>query len=117
MSHALECYNVTAEEEDEDLQKIKIPGTKGHREVQVPQIENRDITASVKTKHVNIGMEEEHNFANIGDWWDNTTVDKVVELLREYQNLFLTKFKDLKRIIRYLGVMKIMLKLDSKPVK
>lgn len=33
LSHALECYNVTAEEEDEDPRKINIPETEGHCEV------------------------------------------------------------------------------------
>ena len=44
-------------------------------------------------------------------------MDKVVELLLEYQDLFPTKFTDLKGIIRYLGVMKITLKPDVKLVK
>jgi len=34
LSHALECYNVTVEEEDEDLWKINIPEIEGHYEVQ-----------------------------------------------------------------------------------
>lgn len=44
-------------------------------------------------------------------------VDKVVELFREYWDLFPTKFTDLKGIIRDLGVMKITLKPNMKPVK
>lgn len=43
LSCALECYNVIAEEEDHDLQKINIPKMEGHHEVQGPQIENLDI--------------------------------------------------------------------------
>jgi len=54
---------------------------------------------------------------NIRYYWDVATLDKVVELLREYQNIFPTKFLDLKGIIGNLGVMKITLKLDAKPVK
>eukprot|EP00253_Pinus_taeda_P033826 PITA_33826 len=42
-------------------------------------------------------------------------VDKVTELLHEYQDLFPTKFIDLEGIIGDLGVMKIMLKPDAKP--
>lgn len=42
---------------------------------------------------------------------------KVVELLCEYQDLFPTKFSDLKGIIGDLVVMKITLKPDAKPVK
>lgn len=40
-------------------------------------------------------------------------VDKVIELLDEYQYLFSTKFTDLKGIIRDLGVMRITLKPDG----
>ena len=56
---------------------------------------------------MNIGIEAEPKFAKIGDYWDNATVDKVVELLCECQDLFPTKFSDLKGIVGDLGVMKI----------
>lgn len=42
------------------------------------------ITALLKTKQVNIGMEAELKFAKIGDHWDDVTMDKVDELLHEY---------------------------------
>ena len=44
-------------------------------------------------------------------------IDKVVELLREYQDLFPTKITNLKGIIGDLGMMKITLKPDAKPIK
>ena len=44
-------------------------------------------------------------------------MDKVVKLLHEYQDLFHTKFSDLKGIIGDLGFMKITLKLEANPVK
>ena len=44
-------------------------------------------------------------------------VEKVVELLREYQDLFSTKIMELKGILSDLGMMKITLKLDAKLVK
>jgi len=62
-------------------------------------------------------MEVEPKFTKIGDYWDDVKVDKVAELLCEYQDLFPTKFTDLKGIIGDLGVMKITLNLDTKPVK
>ena len=71
----------------------------------------------MKTKQVNIGTEAEPKFMKIGDYWDNAMVGKVAKLLHEYQHLFPTKFTDLKGIIRDLGVMKITLKPDVKPVK
>jgi len=49
LRHALECYNVTVEEEEEDPRNINIIGTEGHCEVEGLQIENPDITASLKT--------------------------------------------------------------------
>ena len=113
----LECYNVTTEEEDEDPWKINIPEMEGHHKGQGPRIENTDITAPAKTKQVNIGTKMEPKFVKIGDYWDGVTVDKVAELLYEYQALFLTKFMDLKGIIRDLGVIKITLKPNVKPVK
>lgn len=91
---------MTAEEEDEYWRNINILEVEGHREVEGPQIENLDIFEPLKTKKVNIGTEAEVKFARIGDYWDDATVDKVVELLREYQDLFPTKFLDLNDIIR-----------------
>ena len=53
----------------------------------------------------------------LGDYWDDATVEKFVEFLREYQDLFPTKITELKEILGDLGVMKITLKPDAKPVK
>ena len=108
---------MTAEEDDEDPRNINIPEAEGHQEVEGPQIENPDITAPLKSKQVNIGMEVAPKIAKIGDYWDDATLDKVVEFLCEYQDMFRNKFSDLKGIIGNLGVMKITLKLDVKHVK
>jgi len=62
----------------------------------------------LKTKQVNIGIEAEPKFAKIGNYSDDTMVDKVNELLCEYLDFFSTKFMELKGIIGDLGVMKIM---------
>lgn len=71
----------------------------------------------MKTKQVNIGTEAEPKLLKIGDYWDDTMVDKVAKLLCEYQDLFSIKFTDLKGIIIDLWAMKITLNLDAKPVK
>jgi len=44
-------------------------------------------------------------------------VDKVIELLRKYHDIFPTKFSYLKGIIGDLGVIKITLKMEAKPIK
>ena len=71
----------------------------------------------LKTRQVNIGTEVQPKFEKIGDYWDDAMVDKVTNFLHKYQDLFPTKFSDLKGIICNLGVMKITLKPDVKPVK
>jgi len=38
----------------------------------------------LKARQVNIGIETKPKFAKIRDYWDDPTVDKVVELLHEY---------------------------------
>jgi len=66
---------------------------------------------------VNIGTEEAPKLASIGDYWDEKTVCKVTELLHEYQDLFPTKFTEMKGITGELGEMTIPLKPDAKPVR
>jgi len=82
-----------------------------------PQIEDPDITVPLKTKQVNIGTKEELKYSMLGYYWDDATVEKVIELLCEYRDLFPTKITELKRILGELGVMKITLKPDAKRVK
>jgi hypothetical protein len=53
--------------------------------------------------------------AIIGDYWDKETVTQVVDLLKEYEDLFPHKFSKMKGIAGSLGAMKIQLKLDAKP--
>ena len=50
LCHALECYNITVEVEDEDPRNINIPEAEGHCEVEGPQIENPNITAPLKIR-------------------------------------------------------------------
>ena len=75
---------MTAEAKDEDPRNINIPEVEGHCEVEGTKIENPNITMPLKTRQVNIGIEAEPKFAKIEDYWDNATVDKVIEFLREY---------------------------------
>ena len=56
-------------------------------------------------------------YATIGDYWDEEMVSKVTQLLHEYQDLFLTKFSEMKGILGDIGVIKIPLKANAKPVK
>jgi hypothetical protein len=53
----------------------------------------------------------------VGDYWDDATINKITELLHEYQDLFPTKFTDMKEIKGPMGEMKIPLRPDSIPNK
>jgi hypothetical protein len=66
---------------------------------------------------VNIGMEEKPKFANIGDYWNDETMEKITDLLREYQDIFPTTFSEMKGIVGELGEMNIPLKPDAKLVR
>ena len=48
---------------------------------------------------------------------NHETVGKTIALLHEFQDLFSTKFTEMKGIVGDLGEMKIPLKLDGNPVK
>jgi len=117
LSSVLEGYNVNVEEDDEDPQNLNISEIEGSREIRGPSLEDLDITVPLKTKQVNIGTEVEPKYATFGYYWDDATINKVAELLCEYQDLFPTKITDLKGIVSDLGMMKITLKPDVKPIK
>lgn len=112
----MECYNITAEE-DEDPSNIDIKELEGHHEVNDPEIEMLDMMKPLKTRKVNIGSEVESKYATIRYYQEKDTINKIKNLLHEYQELFPTKFLYIKGILGDLGVMGIPLKSDVKPIK
>ena len=64
-----------------------------------------------------IGIEADPKLASIGDYWDDETMGHIADLLQEYQDLFPTKFTEMKGILGDLGVIRIPLKEGVKPVK
>lgn len=118
LHHALDCYNLTTKEEEyDDTNKFNILESQGQQEVEGHKRENPDVTEPPKTQQVNIGFDVEPNFSKIGNYLNEDTVDNVDELLCKYQDLVLTKFLDMNGIIGDLGIMKITLKPNAKPVK
>ena len=71
----------------------------------------------MKIRKVNVGIEENPKFASVGDYWDEETMAKITDLLHEFQDIFPTKFLEMKGILGDLGEMKIPLKPDVKPVR
>ena len=61
----------------------------------------------MKIKKVNIGSHENPKFANIGDYWDDETMGNIIDPLHEFQDLFPTKFSEMKGIVGHLGEMEI----------
>jgi hypothetical protein len=96
---------------------VNIEETKGKRDVEGPGVKLLFIGQPIKIKKVNIGTEKAPKLANVGDYWDDDTIDKIIELLHEYQDLFPTNFTDMKGIKGPMGEMKIPLKPDGRPVK
>ena len=75
------------------------------------------MTQPLKIKKVNIRTEENLKFANIGDYWNEETMAKIIYLSHEFQDLFPTKLSKMKGILGDLGEMKIQLKPYAKPVR
>jgi hypothetical protein len=89
---------------------VNITKTEGQRDVEGPGVELPFIGQLIKIKKVNIGIEETPNISNVRDYWDAATIDKITELLHEYQDLFPAKFTDMKGIKGLMGEMRIPLK-------
>jgi len=63
---------------------VNIVETKGKRDVEGPGFELPFIGQPIKIKKVNIGTKQTLKLANLGDYWDTSTIDKIIELLHEY---------------------------------
>jgi hypothetical protein len=102
-------YNINVVEDD-DPRNVNITETEGQRDVEGPGVELPFVGQPIKIKKLNIGTEQTPNLENVGDYWDVSTIDKITELLHEYQDLFPTKFTDMKGIKGPMGEMRIPLK-------
>jgi hypothetical protein len=111
-----DCYNINIGEDD-DSRDVNIAETEGHRDIEGPGIELPFIGQPIKIKKVNIGTEKTLKLANVGDYCDGATIRKITELPHEYQDLFPTKFTDMKGIKGPMGKMKIPMRPDARPIK
>ena len=55
--------------------------------------------------------------AKIGDYWSEEKTTKIVNLLKEFQDVFVRDYKDLKGLVHRMGEIKIDTKPDVRPVK
>ena len=92
----MECYNIDGEPELDDPCDIHIPKFEGSQVVKGLGLSSDNFLKPLKIKKVNIDSLENPKFANIGDYWDDETVSKITDLLHEFQDLFPTKFSEMK---------------------
>jgi hypothetical protein len=109
-------YNINADKDD-DPRKVNIAKIEGKRDIEGPGVELPFIGQPIKIKKFNIGIELTLKLANVRDYWDVSTIDKITDLLHEYQDLFPTNFTDMKGIKGPMGEMRIHLKPNARPVK
>ena len=55
--------------------------------------------------------------AKIGDYWSEEQTTEIVNLLKDFQDVFARDYKDLKGLVHEIGEMKIDTKPDVRPVK
>ena len=100
------CYNLNGDPNN-DPTNINIQESEGTCAIEGSEISSGQFLKLLKLKKVNIGSPENLKFSNIGDYWDEETVAKIIDLLHEYQDLFPTNFSEMKGIVEYLGKMKM----------
>ena len=71
----------------------------------------------MKTKEVDILNDDRPKIAKIGDYWNEHQTTAIINLLREFQDVFARDYKDLKGLVQEMGEMKIDTKPDVRPVK
>ena len=73
--------------------------------------------AKVKTKEVDISNDDRPKMARIGDYWNEEQTTEIVNLLKEFQDVFTRDYKDLKGLVQEMGEMEINIKPNARPIK
>ena len=69
------------------------------------------LDAKVKIREFDISNDDRPKMAKIGDYWNEEQTTEVVNLLKEFQDVFARDYKDLKGLVHEMGEMNI----DIKP--
>jgi len=120
LKEAVHYWKIESGDVDKDDSRgIQIKETKGECAVEgkASEMIASDYGRSIKTKKHSIGIEEAPKMVVIGNYWDKETVTQVVDLLKEYEDIFPRRFLEMKGITRSLWDMKFQLKPDAKPMK
>jgi hypothetical protein len=68
--------------DEDDPRDIQITENEGEREMEGPSLELEVFFAPIKVKKVNIGTNDNPKMASIGDYWDEQTIERIIELVR-----------------------------------
>ena len=69
------------------------------------------LDAKVKTREFNISSDDQPKMAKIGYYWSDDQTTEIVNLLKEFWDVFARDYTDLKGLVHEMGEMKI----DTKP--
>lgn len=95
----------------EDMESLDVNHIEGTHEVIYSANEQACTNHELlKTLKFNISLETEPKEATIRDYWSEKKVSKIIDLLHEFQDLFLHGYHDLKGVHHSLEEMKIKLK-------
>ncbi len=73
--------------------------------------------AEIKYKEFNISSDDWPKLAKIGDYWSEQQMTKIVDLLKEFQDVFARDYKDLRGLVQEMGHIKINLIVGTWPVR
>jgi hypothetical protein len=71
----------------------------------------------IKTKEFNISKDDRPKMVRVGDYWSEKQTTDIVDLLKEYQDVFSRDYKYLKGLVAEMGEMKIELISGENPIK
>ena len=71
----------------------------------------------IKIKEVDITKDDRTKMDKIGDQWSYQQVAEITNLLKEYRDVFVIDYKELKGLVQEMGEMKINIKPDARPFK
>ena len=80
MQSMMECYKVIGGPSDgDDPRNINIPKSERIQNITAPEMPTEKVHQPLKIWKVNIETEEEPKFMNIGDYWDEEIMVKIID--------------------------------------
>ena len=75
----------------DDPWSINIPETEESWDVAAPDVLTDLMNQPLKIRKIKIGTEGNPKFENVGDYQDEETMEKIIDLLHEFQDFFFEK--------------------------